>query len=122
MKKVLYSALALAAAIGGVAATKANTHRVATYYFKLIPSASTSVQHDVTLTTNWTLTNATPSCSGTAQACTLGSNTAPTVSGVRHLPTIPSLKKITAVTGAPGRFVVQIDATANVDDAKAKAL
>lgn len=126
MKKILYSALAVATAIAGVAATKANNHntRVAAHYFKLITGVTPSTQHNVTLTTNWTLTN-TPSCvSGSAEVCVLGSNESVFVVGsgstARHLPTIPAGETITATPVTAGHYKLIIDGDANVDDQQLK--
>lgn len=127
MKKVLYSALAIATAIGGVAATKANSHRVSSNYFKLITGVSPTSAHALTTTTNWTFTSS-PSCGiGTDAACSLGSDAAVknvTISGVaRHVPTVPTNGHIQAVANqdVPGAYLLTVDGTV-VTDQKTRTL
>jgi hypothetical protein len=106
MKKVLYSALAAACAIAGIAASKAeaNKHRVTTtFYFRYLGPTVTPTTHDVTLTTNWTFTHTAVSGGGVScndtniRPCGLSTTTAYTtaVSG-RKLPNVPSVGKISS--------------------------
>ncbi|PUZ24598.1 hypothetical protein GA0116948_105239 [Chitinophaga costaii] len=70
MKKVIYSALAVTAAIAGVAATKANTktHR-AVYLYRYIGTTPVTSASLVTNVNNWTLVSTPSSCIGSVQAC-----------------------------------------------------
>ena len=92
MKKVLYSALAAATAIAGVAATKAtaSNHRVSTY--KYIPTTTYS-QLAVQDVTNWTLVTTAPTCTNSQAACSFTSNQT-----TKH----PSVGSITAIPGSLG--------------------
>lgn len=102
--------------------TKAtNRHRVSLYYFKLLPGLIPTSLHTITTTTNWTLTSA-PDCASDMGACSIGSNTAPSVTGApffRHMPTIPALHKIPGKVNPniPGYYINYIDLNSNITDA-----
>lgn len=81
MKKVLYSALAAVCAIAGVAASKANGHRV-NNIFKYIGPANPASPNTVTATLNWTLVSSVPTaCTGSNYACDFTTTVAPHVIG-----------------------------------------
>lgn len=71
MKKILYSALAVACAIGGVAATKASAAKFVsnTFHYKLTLASGQPTGTQLTTTANWSTVPANFSCLGSSYVC-----------------------------------------------------
>lgn len=72
MKKVIYSGLAIATAIAGIAASKANSNHRADNFFKYIgPTSAATPSTAITTLSNWTLTTSATvnACAGATIAC-----------------------------------------------------